>query len=236
MAIKRQPVWKRPGYLVGAAAIALFLALLWVGGWSTEMWLDIDEEKASWWRWRVSIAAANTSVIALAAALAYGPLVVLRGGRPLVHRSLRRAMGVWAGVFALLHVAVAMGIHADLFRPWENYVVFEPFTLVRGSIGLANWLGAAQVVIFVVLIGVSRTAMLRQLGASRWERLQRTTYPLVGLVAIHAFLYHRVEQRLLAHRVLVFIPVAIVFVIQVAGFVTVKRRPGLNHTERQRSS
>lgn len=228
MAVERQIAWKQPGYLVGAVAIVVFLALLWIGGWSTEVWLDIDEEKASWWNWRVSIAAANTSVIGLATALAYGPLVVLRGGRPLVHRPLRRAIGVWAGVFALLHVAVAMGIHADLFRPWENYVAFEPFTLVRGSIGLANWIGAVQVVIVVVLIGISRTAMLRRLGASQWKRLQRTTYPLIGLVAIHAFLYHRVEQRLLTHRVLVFIPVVIVLAIQVAGFITVKRRAGIN--------
>ena len=137
-------------------------------------------------------------------------------------------MGVWAGVFALLHVVVAMGIHADFLQPWENYVVFEPFTLVGGSIGLANWIGAAQVAIVIVLLWISRTAMLRQLGAQRWKGLQRTTYPLILLIAMHAFLYHRVEQRLLTHRVLVFVPIAIAVGVQVAGFVTVKRRPSFN--------
>lgn len=185
--------------LVGAIAIGLFIAIILLTGLSPERWVDNNELKSSSWLWRTSVAAADTSLALLVAALAVGPIKVLRGGRPMVHVPVRRTLGVWAGGFTILHVSLAIFVHARAARIWSNWLELSPIEFTSGQRGLANWLGLAQLAIVVGLLWLSRDVALRRLGPVLWKRLQRSTYVLAGLVAVHALLYQAVEARIPVH-------------------------------------
>ena len=50
-----------------------------------------------------------------------GPLNVIRGRRNPVSFDLRRDLGIWSGVMALLHAAVGLNVHLRE-RPWLYFV------------------------------------------------------------------------------------------------------------------
>jgi DMSO/TMAO reductase YedYZ heme-binding membrane subunit len=202
--------------------ITVFGAILLLTG--TTLWVDFDEPKADSWLWRISISAADTSLVLIAATLLWGPVRVLRHGRPVVHHPWRRALGIWAGLFGLAHVALAVFVHASWDRLWTNWFLITPPSLAGGPRGVANWLGVAQVTLVVLLLWLSRDQALRRLGPARWKRLQRSTYVLAALVAVHAVLYFTVEQRIVAHRLPVIVVLLTMAVGQLAGLALIWRR------------
>ncbi len=215
---------KRRTLSVGLAALAGFCLFLVLTGFSPERWVDNEDLKATSWLWRLSVSAADTSLVLLIVALLIGPINVLRGGQPRVHVPLRRTVGVWAGGFAIGHVSLAVFVHAGFPRIWSNWVELTPPGLTTGRRGLANWLGLALLALVIALLWLSRDAALRRLGRSKWKLLQRSTYVLAGLVAIHAILYQSVEQRIAAHATPVRIGLFAVLAIQLVGFIVVSGR------------
>lgn len=214
---------------IGLAALGVWVGIVLLTGLTPERWVDVDEPKADSWLWRCSVAAADTALVLLAATLLAGPLRVLRGGSPAVHRPWRRVLGIWAGVAALVHVSLAVGVHARWTRLWSNWLELSPPTLVGGNRGIANWLGALQVALVVLLLWLSRDEALRRLGGRTWKWLQRSAYLLVAAVALHALLYHRIEQRIAAHRLPVIAVLVVVAAAQLLGVVVVllrRRRAG----------
>ncbi len=229
MAVTTKPLAERHHLVVGGVTVALALGLLVLTGLTPERWVDIDQAKADTWNWRLSTASADTSLILLVATLTVGPWRVLRGRRPSIHRPLRRALGIWAGAMGLLHVAFALFIHANGLGVWENWFVSapslsDPFTLLRGKRGLANWIGLAQAGLIVVLLVASRDKALRQLGPVWWKRVQRSSYVLMGLIAVHVLLFQSIEQRINRHRIPVLLLLVFVVVVQLGAVVTVRRR------------
>lgn len=208
--------------------MALFVVVLLLTGQTPELWVDIPDRKADSMLWRFSVSAADTSVALLAATLLFGPIRVLRGGRPSIHRPWRRVLGIWAGIMALLHLSTAVFVHVRWQNVWANWVEISPPRLVGGDRGLANWLGLIQVVLVIMLLWLSRDAAVRMLGGRKWKWLQRSTYILVALVAAHALLYHRVEERIAAHRAPIVALFGLIVVAQLAGFAVVvwRRRTG----------
>lgn len=203
--------------------------ILVLTGLTPERWVDIDQAKADWWSWRLSVSSADTALILLVATLAIGPLHVLAGGRPSVHRPLRRVVGVWAGCVALVHVSFAIFVHTDgldLVKNWLTAApsVSDPLPVRGGKRGLANWLGLGQVLLVVILLALSRDAALRRLGPKWWKRLQRLSYVLVALVAVHVLLYQAVEQRINRHKAPVLLVLLFIGVIQIAAATIVRRR------------
>src|SRR5215471_3115707 len=60
---------------------------------------------------RASMASAYASLVMFAATLVIGPLNVLRGRPNPVSSYLRRDIGIWAGLLALVHVVVGLQVH-----------------------------------------------------------------------------------------------------------------------------
>ncbi len=214
----------RRNIVVGATVVSVLAAIVVLTGVTPERWVDVDEPKAASWLWRLSVSAADTAVLILAATLLVGPLRVLRGGRPTTHLPWRRTLGIWAGGVALLHVSLAVFVHARATRLWSNWLELSPLELVGGARGLANWLGLLQVAIVAMLLWLSRDEALRRLGGRTWKWLQRSAYVLVIAVAVHALLYHRVEQRIAAHRIPLYLVLGFVIAAQLAGMAVVLRR------------
>lgn len=106
-------------------------------------------------------------------ALAMTPLRRLTGWRwPL---RVRRAFGVMAFVWALLHFAIYLVLDQGLdpVAVWED-VVKRPFITV----------GFTALVLLVPLAATSTDGMMRRLGG-RWKRLHRLAYVVPVLAVLH---------------------------------------------------
>lgn len=211
------------------AAAGLVVGIYLLLAITPELWVDRPVAKASSPRWRIATALADSAVMFLSATLAIGPLRVLRGGRPAVHLPWRRVLGVTGALLAAAHVLVALTIHGSLLRFLHQFFVTtpsfaDPFTVRRSVRGYANWVGLAAISVLLVLAFVSRSSWLRRLGSRRWKLAQRSIYLAFAAIALHAFLYWRVEQRLVPHQVLVLTPIALAASLQLtAAAVTVGR-------------
>ena len=158
----------------------------------------------------------------LAAALAVGPLRVLRGRPSPVSSDLRRDLGIWSAAAGLAHTVIGAQVH--LQGRWWAYFVYppdqpHPVPVRTDPFGLANYAGLAAAAILAVLLAVSNDASLRRLGARRWKRLQRWTYAAAALVALHGAIYQALEGRTLPAVLLFSLVAAGVAVLQLAGYV-----------------
>lgn len=220
---------RRQRWVVTATvAVALFAALIVVLGLSPELWVDHPDRKSGSAVWRISTALADTSLVLLAITMMQGPVRVLKGGEPAVHLPWRRSFGVAAAVTAAIHVGFGLSIHADLLRPWSGFVtgvptLSDPFPILGGARGYANYLGIAALAGLAVLAGTSNKAMMRYLRR-RWKPVQRLSYLVGGVVLGHVLLYQDVEQRLFAHRALVLGVIGLAMVAQLVGWLVVSGR------------
>lgn len=140
----------------------------------------------------VSMATAYTSLGLLAVTLIIGPVNVLRGSRNPVSTDLRRDVGIWTALTAVVHVGVGLQVH--LRGRMAQYFLYPPdpdrlVPLRYDAFGIANWSGLAAALILLALLLTSNDRSLRALGAARWKGLHRTVYACVGLVVLHGLLY-----------------------------------------------
>ncbi|GIW06090.1 MAG: hypothetical protein KatS3mg060_0895 [Dehalococcoidia bacterium] len=153
------------------------------------------------------------SLTLIGATLLVGPLALRRRPRNPVNLSLRRDLGIWAGLTGLAHVVLGLQVHfgGDPIRYFVQPIVREAyfavgeeeryFEVVAGwapltdLFGLANWLGLAATIVLLLLLVLSNDRALRALRGPRWKALQRLNYLLVLLVLIHTVAYQRVVER-----------------------------------------
>jgi sulfoxide reductase heme-binding subunit YedZ len=146
---------------------------------------------------RLSMSTAYTGLVLLAATLAIGPLnLLLRRPNP-VSSDLRRDLGLWAAGFGLAHTYFGLQVHLrailhqQLFRPAADGT---PELRLEG-LTFANDTGLIAALVLALLLVLSNDLALRRLGTRRWKALQRLNYAVLGLVAVHAILFQRLERR-----------------------------------------
>lgn len=167
-------------------------------------------------RW--SIATAHVSLVLLATTLVLGPLNVLRHRANPLSADLRRDLGIWAAITGLFHVVVGLQVHMG-GHPLQYFLVPSATFGIRPRVdafGVTNYLGLAATLILALLLTLSNDAALRNLGPSRWKALQRWSYALGVLVALHAALFQGMEKRTL--------PLVALFVLVAAATVTLQIR------------
>lgn len=146
----------------------------------------------------VSLATAYLSLLCLTAALVIGPFQVLAGRRPPLSSNLRRDLGIWTAIFALVHVAFGLAVHmggriADyFFRPVHAGATPSPRI---DAFGLANDAGLVATAILIMLLAISSNRALRMLGADRWKAWQRWSYVAAVATALHAAVYQLLDRR-----------------------------------------
>jgi DMSO/TMAO reductase YedYZ heme-binding membrane subunit len=70
---------------------------------------------------RLSLASAYVAVIYLAISLALGPYRIWRKLPNPISFDLRRDIGIWVGLLAILHTAVGLTVHlVDFVEPWMD--------------------------------------------------------------------------------------------------------------------
>lgn len=146
----------------------------------------------------VSLITAYGSIALLASTLLFGPLHVLKGGRPIISTSSRRHLGVWSGAFALVHVAAGLNVHMG-----GRYLDYFLAPAIGGSMrpprldafGAANDVGLLATLLVILLMVISHDRWVRSIGPARWKRLQRGAYWLTALAFVHGFLYQALEKR-----------------------------------------
>jgi sulfoxide reductase heme-binding subunit YedZ len=167
------------------------------------------------------MATAYLALALLAAALAVGPLRVLRASANPVSSDLRRDLGIWSASAGLAHTVIGLQVH--LQGRWWEYFVYPPDQahriLLRSDIfGLANYTGLAAAAVLAMLLAISNDAALRRLGTKRWKRLQRWSYAVALLVAVHGAAYQLLERRALPGVLLFAIVAAAGAALQLAGY------------------
>ena len=174
---------------------------------------------------RISIGTAYSALILTGLALMLGPWNVLRGRFNPVSFDVRRDVGIWAGIAAVVHTGVGLNVHLR-GRPWLYFV--NKHHLQLGMFGLGNYTGLVAALLFAMLLAISNDLSLRRLGAMKWKSLQRWTYIAVALTAGHAVAYQNVEKRTLPFRVLIYAVFVAILTLQLAGIVRRKRMQGWN--------
>jgi len=176
---------------------------------------------------KASFATAYPALILLLATLAIGPLHVLwRRGNP-ISMDLRRDVGIWAGVLAVVHTVIGQNVHLR-GRPWLYYVYQHwrrhVVPLRHDVFGLANYTGMLCTLLIVALLATSNDYSLRRLGTRSWKKLQRWNYAAFGLVAIHALAYEEgIEHQKLPFVVTTVASLALAAMLQLTGFAMRRR-------------
>src|SRR5260370_1392771 len=97
-------------------------------------------------RHRLSMATAYAGLILLAVSLWIGPWNVLRRRPNPVSFDLRRDIGIWTGILAILHTAIGLTVHLR-GRMWMYFFKsLHPLKLQNTQFGFANLGGAYQLV------------------------------------------------------------------------------------------
>jgi sulfoxide reductase heme-binding subunit YedZ len=164
---------------------------------------------------RLSIATAYGAIALTALALLLGPWNVIRLQPNPVSFDLRRDMGIWAGIFAVLHSALGFNVHLR-GRMWL-YFVDEHGRWRTDIFGLSNYTGVIAALLFLFLLAISNDASLRHLGLRKWKSWQRFSYFAIGLTFVHGLLYQRVEARAPLYAMVYIAIIACVTGIQLVG-------------------
>jgi sulfoxide reductase heme-binding subunit YedZ len=171
---------------------------------------------------RFSIATAYPALFITAAAVSIGPWNVLRGRTNPVSFDLRRDLGIWAGIMALLHTGVGLNVHLR-GRPWL-YFIDQHHRVRHDLFGIGNDTGLLAALLFLSLLAISNDLSLRRLGTRTWKSLQRWTYMAVALTLIHAVAYQLVEKREGAYDALMCATISTTAALQVVGWWKTKRK------------
>lgn len=189
-------------------------------------WIFVTRPYKDVWM-KASFATAYPALILLAATLLIGPLNLLLRRRNPVSIDLRRDLGIWAGILAIVHTAIGQNVHLR-GRPWLYYIYDHPerhVLPVRHDVfGLANYSGALCTLLVILLLVTSNDLSLRRLGTRPWKSLQRWNYAAFALLAIHALAYEKgIENQKLPWFATTLCGLAITLVIQLAGVVQRRR-------------
>src|SRR5579884_826419 len=175
-------------------------------------------------RHRASLATAYAALVFLAASMWLGPWNVLRRRANPVSFDLRRDVGIWAGLLALIHTGVGLTVHLR-GRMWMYFFKrLHPLTLQKNEFGFANYVGLAAAILFLLLLAISNDFSLRRLGTRRWKSIQRWAYAAFALTVAHGIGFQMVEKRHLPWVVFFALIVAAALIVQAMGWRQMSRR------------
>ncbi len=129
----------------------------------------------------------------MTAALAVGPLNLIRGRPNPVSTDLRRDIGIWAAIYGIAHTVAGLNVHMP--GHMLSYFAMSAPDLGTKAFIAANWLGLLAALLLLVLLSVSNDVSLRTLGTRRWKLIQQATYIVVIAVVLHGAAYQIIEKR-----------------------------------------
>ncbi len=183
------------GKLLNNAATALLGTLLSYGFWLTRP--EWDPEMRLW------RAVGDAGLILLFLALVLGPLAKL-WPRALRLLPYRRELGVWFGLFALLHTLLILNGWARWdalrFLGYEFVPELGRAARLEPGFGLSNLLGLVAMLFTLVLMATSTDWAVRRLGGRAWKFLQLSSYIVFYLSALHTVYFLFMHYTMSFHR------------------------------------
>lgn len=158
----RKGTWLQGGvHLLGIWPLAALGWAAWTGGLGVNPIQEVEQRLG------------RTALYFLIASLAVTPLTTLTGWRALPPR--RRALGLYAFLYASLHFAVFAALDYGFDLPEILRLVGEkPFILLGFSAG----------VLLIPLAVTSFDGVMRRMG-KRWKQLHRLIYVIAPIVIVH---------------------------------------------------
>ncbi|MGH9344685.1 MAG: ferric reductase-like transmembrane domain-containing protein [Terriglobia bacterium] len=170
---------------------------------------------------KISFSTAYPALVLLSLTLLVGPWNLLRRKRTPISSDLRRDIGIWGGILALIHTGIGQNVHLR-GRPWLYYVYgnqgHHTFPLRHDLFGFANYTGALSALIIIVLLATSNNFSLRALSTPRWKQLQRWNYAAFALMGAHAVGYQVNEDQEAPFVAIVAASIGVTIVLQAIGF------------------
>lgn len=180
-----------------------------------------DDVKYLW-----SMSTGYVATLLLAVTLVIGPYhVYLKKTNP-VSTDLRRDIGIWCGLFGVVHVIVGIQVHMG--NPWLYFFKVidgtDEWILRSDLFGFANYTGLLAGLILVVLLLLSNDVSLQWLRSKKWKNLQRLNYLLFVLTVLHSAMYQIIEKRIPLLVISFFIVTLIPLVGQTIGYAVIRKR------------
>lgn len=187
------------------------------------VWIGFASAPPPDFRHRLSLSTAYAALIFLAVTLALGPWRTFTRRPNPTSFDLRRDLGIWSAILALVHTGVGLTVHLR-GRMWMYFFKrLHPLAIQNTEFGAANYIGLASALLFVLLLVISNNLSLRSLGTRRWKSLQRWTYIAALLAVIHGILFQLVEKRHLSWIVVFAFIITFTCALQLAGYLTHRR-------------
>ena len=139
------------------------------------------------------MATAYAGMVLLTAALAVGPINLIRRRPNPVSTDLRRDIGIWAAIYGIAHTIAGLNVHMQ-GHMLRYFAMSNPDRGSKAFIA-ANWLGLLATLLLLVLLSLSNDISLRRLGTQRWKLIQQATYIVVCAVVLHGAAYQIIEKR-----------------------------------------
>lgn len=168
------------------------------------------------------------ALLLTAVTLVIGPVRLLlnrRLRRNPVNVDLRRDVGIWAGITALLHVwfGFQQRFGGDILR-FFFYRTADGWRLLGNTFGLANHVGLLATLAVAALLATSNDLSLRKLRGPRWKTLQRLNYALFAFAVLHTVLYQAISNRQPIFANVVIVGTLATVVVQFVGLSLVQAR------------
>lgn len=187
------------------------------------VWIGFVAAPPPDFRHRLSLSTAYAALIFLAFTLALGPWRLFRRRPNPTSFDLRRDLGIWSAILALVHTGVGLTVHLR-GRMWMYFFKrLHPLAIQNTKFGAANYIGLVSAVLFVLLLVISNDLSLRSLGTRRWKSLQRWTYIAAFLAVAHGVLFQLVEKRHIPWVVVFASIIAVTLAFQAGGYLFRRR-------------
>ncbi|MEX2594117.1 MAG: hypothetical protein WD426_15190 [Anditalea sp.] len=138
----------------------------------------------------ITYASGYIGIFLLALSLLLGPLNLILNRKNPISTYLRRDMGIFGGILALVHSVIGLFMHF-IGKPWLYFVeeVAQGYAIRFGVFGIANHTGLLGALIIILLLAISNDYSLRKLKAGKWKNLQRFTYLMFVFAILHSIFY-----------------------------------------------
>jgi len=153
------------------------------------------------------------SIFLLVLSLVLGPINLLLKRKNPVSTYLRRDIGIFGGLLAVIHSVTGLFVHLR-GKMWQYFLVEtnHGYSINLENFGIANFTGAIAALLIILLIIISNDYSLRKLKAGRWKNLQRLSYLMFSLVLLHSILYS-IALKHISYIFYLYIPVILAALI-----------------------
>jgi methionine sulfoxide reductase heme-binding subunit len=171
--------------------------------------------------YKITIGTAYESLLLMIIVLCIGTYQRLRTKRRLpVNIMLRRDMGIWAGITALVHTCFGFTVHmdGDILRYFFALHSDGSLSLLGNNFGKANDVGLIAALLLLFLLIISNDWTMIRLRGPRWKWLMRLNYLAFLLVILHTVLYQDVSRREIIFGYMTLLLFMLTLLVQLVGF------------------